>query len=70
METILVILLSIVLMYLLTMATFVLVSDTMIIHDYIHYWRRVFVEPNLFIYNLILLGMSIIISLCLVSYIP
>jgi hypothetical protein len=67
MEIILTLILSIVLSYLMTMATYAMLSESIVIHDYIQYWKMVFKHPGLFIYNIIIIFMSIMTSLFCIS---
>ena len=67
MEIILTLILSIGLSYLMTMATYAMLSESIVIHDYIQYWKMVWKEPALFLYNLLIIIMSIMTSLFCIS---
>ena len=69
MEIFIIILLSIVLSYLITMATYALLAEFVVIHNYMQYWKLSWENPTLFMYNLILMGISIISSDWLISHI-
>ena len=69
MEILTTILLTIVLLYLITMSTYTLLAEFIVIDNYIDYWKLSWEEPTLFMYNLILMGMSFISSNWLISHI-
>ena len=63
MEFLITTLVVIIFFYLITMATYAMLTESIVINNYIEYWKFVFSTPAIFIYNLILLILCILSSM-------